>query len=269
MAVGVMGYGTEVEIVPVVFGGFYLLLLPYAGSASIRHGRQQAEMSIACGSVLSPDDPTVMQWSANCSPRMVQIDRQALERQLSVMLGGVVVPTIQFDLAMNVTGRTGQWWQMFGLLLESLEGMGANQNTLATSLHESLLLVTLLNCQNNSYSERLNKPQKSIAPRHVRQVEAYIDANADKPLTIADLVEVSGVSARAMFDGFRRFRETSPLAHLRSVRLAKARQQLLTASQFDTVTAVATQWGFYQLGRFSAQYKAAYGETPSDTLRRL
>jgi transcriptional regulator GlxA family with amidase domain len=34
-----------------------------------------------------------------------------------------------------------------------------------------------------------------------------------------------------------------------------------------TVTGVATEHGFYQLGRFAAIYRETFGEAPSDTLR--
>jgi AraC-like DNA-binding protein len=269
MAVGAMGYGADVEIDPGTLGDFYLLMLPYAGEASIRHGGQQAIARSACGSILNPEDPTLMQWSAECAQFIVRIDRLALERQLSVMLGGAPVPGIRFDLGMPTTGGTGQWWRMLNLLVDNLDTPGSMPNALATSLHESLLLVSLLDCQPHSHTDRLGKDRKSIAPRHVRQVESYIEEHADQALTVGDLIAVSGVSARALFDGFRRFRDTSPLAYLRKVRLERVRQQLLEAKQDETVSTVATQWGFYQLGRFAALYRATYGEAPSETLRRL
>lgn len=268
LTVGAMGYGADVEIEPGTFGDFYLLTMPLSGGASIQHGRQQAEVNTEIAGVFNPEDATRMQWSADCSQLLVRIDRDALEKQLSNMLGGAPVSDIRFDLAMPMAGGAARWWRMLNVLIDSLEMQDVMPNSLATSLHESLLLVSLLNCQPNAYSERMDRPHQPIAPRHVRKVEEYIEQYADMPLTLGDLVEVSGVSARALFDGFRRFRDTSPLAYLRGVRLARVRQQLLDADQNETVTTVATQWGFYQLGRFAAQYKAAFGEAPSETLRR-
>jgi AraC-like DNA-binding protein len=40
------------------------------------------------------------------------------------------------------------------------------------------------------------------------------------------------------------------------------------ASNGDSVTAIASKWGFTQLGRFSVTYKEVYGESPSETMKR-
>lgn len=268
MSVGAMSYGADVDIAPGRLGDFYLLMLPYAGTADIEHGRRQALATSRCGTLLNPDDPTRMRWSADCSKIMVRIDRQALERQLSDMLGGAAVKGLAFDLSTPLNGAMARWWRTAGLLIEDLDASLHARDSLAASLHESLLLVSLLEHQPNNYSDRLSVRCAGIAPRHVRNVETYIEANADKPLTIDDLVAVSGVSSRALFEGFRRFRGISPLAHVRAVRMRMVRERLLSPGDDDTVTSVATHWGFYQLGRFATQYRQMYGETPSQTLRR-
>jgi len=58
------------------------------------------------------------------------------------------------------------------------------------------------------------------------------------------------------------------MAYLRRVRLDQARQELRAASPAQaTVTAIANRWGFPSPSRFTAHYRAAYGELPRDTLR--
>jgi AraC-like DNA-binding protein len=61
----------------------------------------------------------------------------------------------------------------------------------------------------------------------------------------------------------------APYRHLRDQRMLEARRALLhPASATTTVTSVAVQFGFLELGRFSVEYRTAFGESPSATLRR-
>jgi AraC family ethanolamine operon transcriptional activator len=56
---------------------------------------------------------------------------------------------------------------------------------------------------------------------------------------------------------------------IRRMRLHAVRRDLLAAQPGGaTVTQIAMTFGFYQLGRFSAEYRALFGELPSATLTR-
>jgi transcriptional regulator GlxA family with amidase domain len=53
------------------------------------------------------------------------------------------------------------------------------------------------------------------------------------------------------------------------MRMREAREALLNPrSSAATVTLIAMQCGFLELGRFSVEYRSAFGESPSATLRR-
>lgn len=268
ISVGAMGYGSDVIIDPGELGSFYLLMLPYSGKAALSHGRAEMVSDAQSASVLGPEASTVMNWSADCCKLMVRIDREGLEKQLSRMLDGASAHHLNFDLAMPQTGAASRWWRTLRLLIEEIEADGEAREGISANLHETLLLVSLLEHQPNNFSARLASRIGAIAPRHVRNVEAYIEANADKALSLDDLVTVSGVSGRALFEGFRRFRGTSPLAYVRTVRMRNVRDGLQRAADGESVTSIATHWGFYQLGRFAAQYKVMFGEAPLETLRR-
>ena len=60
-----------------------------------------------------------------------------------------------------------------------------------------------------------------------------------------------------------------PARYLWHRRMHLARRALLRSDpQIVTVTEVATKYGFWELGRFSVQYRALFGESPSVSLRR-
>jgi AraC-like DNA-binding protein len=52
-------------------------------------------------------------------------------------------------------------------------------------------------------------------------------------------------------------------------RMHLTRRALLCADpSMSTVTRIVTDHGFWELGRFSVAYRALFGESPSETLRR-
>jgi AraC-like DNA-binding protein len=106
------------------------------------------------------------------------------------------------------------------------------------------------------------------APRHVIRAEELIRAHPEQPITIGDLTVASGVSAQALYEGFRRFRATTPTTMLRMVRLERIRAELKSAAPDEKITDIAYKWGIAHLGRFAAEYRARFGELPSETLRR-
>ena len=86
---------------------------------------------------------------------------------------------------------------------------------------------------------------------------------------VEELAEMAGVSARTLQTAFRRFRNTTPMTHLREVRLELARTELARAQRNSgSVASIAHLCGFGHLGRFATDYKARFNESPSQTLLR-
>jgi transcriptional regulator GlxA family with amidase domain len=103
----------------------------------------------------------------------------------------------------------------------------------------------------------------------VRRAEDYMASHAAEPLTVAMIASHTGVSVRSLYAGFQRYRGRSPMEHLRRLRMEHVRAALLSPSKPDTtVTEVALRWGFGHLGQFAADYRARFGELPSQTLKR-
>lgn len=108
----------------------------------------------------------------------------------------------------------------------------------------------------------------TVKPYYIRRVEDYLRANSDDPIAISDMLRVSGVSARSLHAGFRRYSNDTPLSYLKKLRLERARTALSHADEDRSVTEVAFEVGFTHLSKFARDYRERFGETPSETLRR-
>jgi AraC-like DNA-binding protein len=105
--------------------------------------------------------------------------------------------------------------------------------------------------------------------RIVRIVEDHVLARVGEPLHVTDLCQAAAVSERTLEHAFKETMGLTPVKYLIRLRLHRARQALLAATQASsTVSAEALKWGFWHFGEFSRAYKECFGELPSDTLRR-
>lgn len=111
-------------------------------------------------------------------------------------------------------------------------------------------------------------PERDDLAPDLQRAAQYIDAHLDDSLTIGEVAAAAGVAGRTLHKHFHDEHGTSPMRYVRDCRFTQVRQALLQAGPQDSVTTIAVYWGFCHLGRFSAEYRKRYGETPSDTLRR-
>jgi AraC family ethanolamine operon transcriptional activator len=105
--------------------------------------------------------------------------------------------------------------------------------------------------------------------RIVMRAEEFFRCHVGEPVSIAQLSSIAGVSERSLRNAFNDIYTTSPKRYLRLWQLHQVRRALRSPDGRDaTVTDVATFHGFYELGRFAGEYKALFGEVPSQTLHR-
>ncbi len=114
-------------------------------------------------------------------------------------------------------------------------------------------------------------PAASSMPVALRSAMGFIDARAADPIGLTEIATAAQLSPRALQATFRRHLGTTPLGHLRSVRLARVHADLLAARRGDgrTVSEIASRWGFSQLSRFASDYKKQYGQSPRETLSQV
>jgi AraC-like DNA-binding protein len=121
--------------------------------------------------------------------------------------------------------------------------------------------------QSGFEGDRLTAGARLDLPPNLREALEWLKLRLDKPIVLDDLAAAAGVRPRTLEAQFRLHLGTTPMGWVRKTRLARARQQLLASREEANVTDIALANGFTELGRFSARYRQAFGELPSETLK--
>jgi AraC-like DNA-binding protein len=198
----------------------------------------------------------------------IWIPAASLNQRLAALLDAPVTKDLTFEPVFDWSSVPGLR-RLLRLMVEELGSPApfAGSDMAARSFTD-LLLYRLLLAVPHNYTERLTETSRPAVPSIVRRAEAYIRARVEEPIALREVAEAAGCSVRSLQLGFRRFRETTPLGAIRNARLQAAREALSSGRAGSTVTDLALQFGFTNPGRFAQLYRAAFGETPLDALRR-
>jgi AraC-like DNA-binding protein len=105
--------------------------------------------------------------------------------------------------------------------------------------------------------------------RIVARFEEFLKANPNTPLYLPDICAAVGTAERTSRAACEENLGMGPIRFLTLRRMHLVHRALLLAHhRSTTVTRVATDHGFLELGRFSVAYLAMFGEAPSATLQR-
>ncbi len=264
-------YGPEVRIDPGYLGDFYLLQIPLRGGASIRCGKQQVLADTRTASLPSPTEPLSMVWADDSPHLIVRFSRQALQRQFEQLAQMPLVLPLVFDLAVPLDAPTlAPVLNFVHYLCATVDADPALCGTALAAQAESYLLTSLLTLAPHNHAACLQPgARRSLLPRSVRRAQEYLHEHVMAPLSLADLCQHLGVSARSLQQAFRQHTGRSPMAYWRDLRLDHVHTVLARSGQGDkpSVSQVAAQHGFLHLGHFAAQYQARFGELPTQTLR--
>jgi AraC family ethanolamine operon transcriptional activator len=89
------------------------------------------------------------------------------------------------------------------------------------------------------------------------------------PITLPELAAAIKTTPRTLQRAFHETLNISPLKYQRMHRINAAHNALCTANKrAATVTDIALEWGFRELGRFACEYRQFFYESPATTLAR-
>lgn len=249
-----------------------LVILPLSGGRSdARIGVE--DVTAGPGVAILTPASLLRRLDARCRPRLATatlvFQSAAVARVLSSMFEVAVLSKFAlaplFDLS---TGPGITFRLLFETIVSGLRGDRALERSpkAMALLAEAALRLVFENVPHR-YSGRLHGRLLTVAPRHVIAAMDFMHANIHLPITVIDIAAAAGTSERSLYNGFTLFRDTTPIAYLRQIRLQAVHAELSLSQNRLPIREVALKWGFCHMGRFAMQYKAAYGVKPSETAR--
>ncbi|HZG29123.1 MAG TPA: AraC family transcriptional regulator [Ensifer sp.] len=268
-SVNFVAYGAEVEIDPGELSDFFLLQLPVHGAANVRCGT--ATVDVAAGrraSILSPTLASRMVWKQDCEKLIVLMRRRMVEDFFETMTHRPRA-AIEFTPAIDLTAPVGRSLMAHArMMVEAAEGGSGLPDAYRVMLRDGLISL-LLNGLGNNVSAALNLPAADAGSAAVRKAEEFIRARASENISMADIANAAGIPLRTLQDAYRKALGRTLLDGVQQARLESLRNALLKPTPTLNVADAVLASGFGHLGRAAAAYREVYGESPSETLRRV
>jgi len=269
--VGLMSFGTQTRI-RTTAAAQYHVNLPVHGGVVSRMGRSAETVAVpGQATVFMPDHPADILWGADAVQLCLMIPAPTLVEELEQLLGRSVSRSLVFETEMDLSTPTARGWRssLEVLRTELTEGPGLVTRMRVARQLERLVVDGLLLGQPHNYSDALDRDSWRPLSGPVARARQLLEEQPEEPWTTSSLAAHVHLSVRSLQGGFAREFDMPPMKYLQQVRLRRARDLLREASSAETtVGMVAASLGVSHLGRFAAAYRGAFGESPSQTLRR-
>jgi AraC-like DNA-binding protein len=136
----------------------------------------------------------------------------------------------------------------------------------ARALEQELILV-MIRCLTEGDPSEMTAGGR----RHdmiIARFEEFLESHPDRPLYLTEICAAIGVAERTLRVACEEHLGMAPIRFLSMRRMHLVHRALRQAAPSKTVTRIATDYGFWELGRFAVAYRALFGESPSESLRR-
>jgi AraC-like DNA-binding protein len=270
MSVVRLAWHAQVTIDAGTLDNDYLLCLPMKGGADCRHGTDVFNASRSQVGLAGGGRAFRLTASPDYEPIIVRFSRAAVEAAWAALAGEEPHRAICFQSEVPLGGAAWKGAEPVLQLLAS-HALAATRSPDLPHLHarlQDLILTSLLLNQPHSHL-RQSLPAGKAAPARVRRAQEYMLEHIEEPLTVSSVARAVELPTRTLQWAFKSAVGVGPMQWLRQQRLLGFREALLRPqSTPQRIADTAFKFGFGHLGELSQAYRRAFGESPSQTLKR-
>lgn len=202
--------------------GLFCQLLPIRGKGEVTIGGISTELAAGAGAVISADAAHKTNISPDYEHIVLRIGAQALAQKLAAMIGAPINEPLRMNPRQDWGHPAARMLRQYiPLLVDTLSGAAPPFPPWWVAQTEQLVMTLFLCGHQHNYSHCLEQEAPEAAPYQVRKAEEYIEANAQRAVTLEELAEVTGVSAFSLFRSFKKSRGYSPMTFATQLRLKR------------------------------------------------
>ena len=258
-----LSYGTQARIVSEGLPDIYHVQFILRGHCRYELWRDSLSLPAGHVLVINPDDPVDLTYSEDCEKFIVKIPTGMLNDACEEHRWFKPNERIKFNQVPYKFAELDSLIQLLTIVCQEAEsGLATPQMLQHYNRVVSGKLMTLL-----KHNVCMETPgAHSVCFDRLVQ---YIDERIKDNLTAESLAAHSRMSLRSLYLLFERNARTTPKNYIRQKKLERVHSTLMDTTQnIHNVTAIALDYGFTHLGRFSELYKSTFGMLPSEALRR-
>lgn len=221
-------------------------------------------LSLPAGHILllNPDEPIDLTYSADCEKFIVRIPASLFNEACLEHRWFKPREYIKFNRTPYRFEELNGLVQLMQLLCEEAESSTSTPQLLQ---HYNRVVTSKLMTILKHNVSLTQAPQTDISFERVVQ---YIEDNIKRDISAEELAQYARMSLRSLYSLFEKNAQTTPKNFVRQKKLEQVYATLMNpACEVANVTAVALDYGFTHLGRFSEFYKTAFGVLPSESFK--
>lgn len=198
---------------------FFSLLVPIHGTGEMFCGQVAVALPTGAGAVVSAGMAHKANHGADYEHLILLIDARVLAEKLAAMTGAEINNPLRMTPQAGSAHPAAQMLKQYlPLLADTVSAADPPFPVWWVEQTEQLLMTLLLAGYQHNYSHLLEQDAADLSRLHVRQAEDYIEANAERAITLEELATLTGVSAFSLFRSFKKHRGYSPLEFLSQMR---------------------------------------------------
>jgi AraC-like DNA-binding protein len=267
VSISTFAFGRAVDITPTGLEDAVVVTTAIRGRAGIAIDGSTFEVDAGDTIIAHEEDRPVFIYEPDTEVLKLRFHRSRIEQFFMEAYGRAPRGRLHFDTSMSDAHTAARWVSLLRFLVLTLNGAGAPSPTmLELASIEQMLMLTLLNSQPHNYANAPCSAARGGASTPFERAHDFIRQHLATDIALADIAQAAFCSQRTLARAFKDAGEAAPMQYVRKLRLEKIRTALLApASSRKTVAELAFEWGYRHLGEFNRQYRAAFGETPSQT----